>query len=158
MSGKSESVTAILTEDVYDVVSSWLTCKKPIPERWEGDTSPMYETLFVFASYLYFCFYRKALSCTEIQAFGKEGCSSLLSRARRIMLRIKSLCDTLSDLTSAIQAVSKVAEENFEAVGNMCGLALLPTELLARIFKFECVVNGDESLSNPSRWKAAFTL
>jgi len=69
---------------------------------------------------------------------------------------MKSLCDTLSDLTSAIQAVYKVAEENFEAVGNMCGLALLPTELLARIF--ECVVNGDESLSNPSRWKAAFTL
>ncbi len=34
---------------------------------------------------------------------------------------MKSLCDTLSDLTSAIQAVSKAAEENFEAVGNMCG-------------------------------------
>ncbi len=45
---------------------------------------------------------------------------------------------------------------NLDAVKNMCGLALLPNELLARIF--ECVVNGDASLTNPKRWNAAVAL
>lgn len=47
MVGKSGFGTANLAGDVYDVVSSWLACKDPIPEGWKDKTSPMYEANFV---------------------------------------------------------------------------------------------------------------
>ncbi len=96
------------------------------------------------------------MACTEIQTLGSKGRSNLLSRARKTMLRLKSLSDILSDLASVFHTESEAARANFEAIGNMCGMASLPTELLARIF--ECVVNGDETLTNPTRWKAAVRL
>ncbi len=72
------------------------------------------------------------------------------------MLRLKSLSNTLSDLASAVQAEAEAAQANMEVVNNMCGLASLPNELVARIFDY--VVNGDASLTNPNRWKAAVAL
>ncbi len=49
MTGDSEDEPATLVEDVYDVLSSWLTCKESVPECWKGNTSPMYEKSFIFA-------------------------------------------------------------------------------------------------------------
>ncbi len=34
-----------LESELCDVVASWLVCKKPIPEGWNGTTNPMYETM-----------------------------------------------------------------------------------------------------------------
>ncbi len=92
----------------------------------------------------------------DLPSLGNKGCSDLLSRARATMSRLKSLSDILIELASAIKTESEAAQMNLEAVKNMCGLASLPNELLARIF--ECAVNGDATLTNPKRWKAAVTL
>ncbi len=78
---------------------------------------------------------------SEAQTLGAGKRFDLVSQARKTMLRLKSLSDTLSALASAVRAESRAARANFDAVKNMCGLASLPNELLSRIF--ECVVNGD---------------
>ncbi len=96
------------------------------------------------------------MAYSDAESLGIKGCSDLMFRAQKTMLRMKSLSDTLNGLASAIQAESEAARTNFEAVSNMYGLVSLPAELFARIF--ECIVNEDASLANPSRWKSAVTL
>ncbi len=159
MCGKAEGEAAKLAEDVYDVVSSWLSCKKPTPECWNEKKSPMYASPSVLCTSTrleYSNTRRTAMAYAEVQKLGKNGRSNLLSRARKTVSRMKSLAHTFNELAAAIQARFETAKENMEVVKNMCGLASLPNELLGRIF--ECVVNGDASLLNAARWKAAVIL
>ncbi len=72
------------------------------------------------------------------------------------MSRFESLTHTLHELASAFQAELEAALSNVEVVSNMCGIVLLPNEMLTRVF--ECVVNGDSGLWNPTRLKAAVIL
>ncbi len=104
MTGKSEGETAKLAEDVYDVVSSWLTYKKPVPERWKDNTSPMCEKC-LFSSYHWGSYdLRTSVTFTEIRFIGEKGRSNLVSRARKRMSRLKTLARTLNEVASAIQA------------------------------------------------------
>ncbi|KLO18200.1 hypothetical protein SCHPADRAFT_993805 [Schizopora paradoxa] len=128
-----------LESDLREVLSSWIACKEFIPKRWKGDV----ETI-------------TAMSHNDLQATGVEDCYRLVSRARKSMPRLTALSNSLRELSSAIQAKSEAAEENYDAVSNMCGLIFLPNELLARIFRF--VVNDEPGLDNPTRSKAAVTL
>ncbi len=96
------------------------------------------------------------MAYSEAESLGMKGCSDLVSRARKTMLRLQSLSDAFNELASAIQAKLDAARMNFEAVSNMYSLVSLPTETLASIF--ECVVNGNVSDTNPTRWMAAVTL
>lgn len=96
------------------------------------------------------------MSYTDLQACGETGCTRLVSQARTTMRRLTSLSNSLRELSSVIQAESEIAQENFEAVSNMCSLIFLPNELLARIFQF--IVNGESGLAYPTRSKAAVTL
>ncbi len=43
-----ESVGGALESDVFDVLSSWLAFKNPIPEGWKGETSLMYALTLYF--------------------------------------------------------------------------------------------------------------
>ncbi|KLO18201.1 hypothetical protein SCHPADRAFT_925357 [Schizopora paradoxa] len=125
--------------DLQEVLSSWTSHREAIPKRWKGDVEPI-----------------KAMSHSDLQNHGVEGCYRLVSRARKTMSRLTSLSNTLRELSSAIQAESEAAQENFKVVSNMCNLIFLPNELLARIFRF--IVNGNSSLENPNHSREAITL
>ncbi|KLO15348.1 hypothetical protein SCHPADRAFT_995953 [Schizopora paradoxa] len=117
-----------LEEDLREVISSWLSHNDAIPACWRGEMRPI-----------------KAMPLTEAQLLGKEKCSELVSRTRKTALRLKSLSDTLSKLSSAMRTESEDAQANFKAVSKLYGLVSIPNELLARIF--DHVVNRDDSES-----------
>ncbi|KLO18188.1 hypothetical protein SCHPADRAFT_993794 [Schizopora paradoxa] len=125
--------------ELHEVVSSWIVCKDSIPKRWKGEFQPI-----------------TPMPYNDLQVLGIVGCSHLVSRARKTTQLLTSLSNTLRDLSTAIQAESEAAQENFDAVSNMCGLFLLPNELLVRIFQL--IVNGDSDLVNAVRSKAAIKL
>ncbi|KLO18199.1 hypothetical protein SCHPADRAFT_936460 [Schizopora paradoxa] len=139
MAADAKHEDKILEGDAHEVLSSWIACKEAIPKHWKGDV----ETI-------------KPMSHDDLQIFGVEGCHRLVSRARKASKRLTSLSNTLRQLASLIQVESEAAQENYEVVSNMCNLIILPNELLARIFHF--IVNGDSSLENSIRSKAAITL
>ncbi|KLO18196.1 hypothetical protein SCHPADRAFT_925352 [Schizopora paradoxa] len=125
--------------ELYEVLSSWIACKKAVPKRWEGDVKPI-----------------NSMCYNDLQVLGIAGCSRLVSRAWKSMLRLTSLSDTLQELSTAIRKESRASQENFKAVSNMCSLVFLPNELLARIFQF--IVNGESAMANSARTKAAVSL
>ncbi len=119
------------------MVSSWVACRKPIPKQWEGATNPMYETHQICQLWELTLF-RNAMVYSEAQTLGAGKRFDLVSQARKTMLRLKSLSDTVSALASAVRAESRAARANFDAVKNMCGLASLPNELLRPHLRVRC--------------------
>ncbi|KLO18193.1 hypothetical protein SCHPADRAFT_993798 [Schizopora paradoxa] len=110
-----EDGTRSFESELHEVLSSWIACKEAIPKLWKGDVEPI-----------------KPMSYSDLQVSGMTGCSHLVSRARKTMLRLTSLSNTLRELSTAIQAEAEAAQENFEVVSNMCNLIFLPNELLDR--------------------------
>ncbi|KLO18190.1 hypothetical protein SCHPADRAFT_993796 [Schizopora paradoxa] len=134
-----EDGTQSFESELHEVLSSWIAYKEAIPKRWKKDVNPI-----------------NPMSYNDLQTFGLTGCTRLISRARKSAKLLTSLSDTLRDLSFIIQAESKAAQENFEAVANMCSLLFLPNEILTHIFQF--VVNGEPKSTHSTRSKAAFTL
>ncbi|KLO18186.1 hypothetical protein SCHPADRAFT_936448 [Schizopora paradoxa] len=128
----------ILENEMQEVLSSWITCKEATPKHWK-DAKPINPMRF-----------------SELRGLGATGCTRLGAQARKNVLRLTSLSNTLRELSSAIQAESEAAQENFELVTNMCNLIFLPNELLTHIFHF--VINGDPGETHLTRSRAAFTL
>ncbi|KLO15335.1 hypothetical protein SCHPADRAFT_269849 [Schizopora paradoxa] len=125
--------------DMYEVLSSWLAHRDPIPDRWKPKANP-----------------KEPMRFSDVQDLGLEGCIDLMHQARDTVSRLKALSDSLSTLTCAVHEKLMAAQENFVSFSNLVCLVALPPELLSRIFNF--VVNEDQGHTLPGRQKVAVTL
>ncbi|KLO15355.1 hypothetical protein SCHPADRAFT_995957, partial [Schizopora paradoxa] len=76
------------------------------------------------------------MSYNEAQALGSEGCFELVSAARKTMLRLKPLYETLNKLSIEMRGEFNTANTTYKSVGRMRGIVILPSEVLARVLDY----------------------